>query len=373
MMQRAAELERSGTKVIHLEVGQADFDTPDFVKRAAIDALSRGETSYSHNRGTAPLRVAISRRVRERFGVSVEPDSEVLVTHGATEGLTIAMGATLNPGDEILVPALSWANYLSTPPMFGALPVAYPLRADEGFNVDVDGLARLVTSRTKAILLNSPHNPTGGRIDGRTLAAICRLCGEHNLFLIADEVYSEITYDSEAHVSVLSELEVRDRTILVDAFSKTYSMTGWRLGFVVASPPVTLAMAGIRQNTTGTLCTFNQQAGVAALEGDHQVVVSMVEQFGQRRALVVDRLQQLPGVSFFSPKGAFYVFPNIASYGLSSEDFASRLLDEFGVAVVPGTVFGPSGEGYVRLSFAASLEDVTTGMGRLEAFLKSLT
>ncbi len=370
MLARGKALEAQGRSIIHLGIGEPDFDTPAFIRRAAADALEAGYTHYGPAPGLPEFRKTIAATWRARRGLTCEA-ANVVVTPGAKPILFFAMIALLEPGDEVIIPSPAFPNYNSIAEFMGARVVTVPLLPAKNFDVDLDALRARITSRTRILILNSPHNPTGGVIAPETLAAIAELARQHDFTVISDEIYAGMVYEGDSP-SIATLPGMAERTVVVDGFSKTYAMTGWRLGFGIMPEPLAKHMAALMNNSNSCTATFVQKAGEAALTGPQDEVVSMVDEFRARRDLVVEWLNAIPGVCCGRPPGAFYAFPNIAVPGMTSAQLADRLLDEAGVVTLPGTAFGDGGEGYLRLSYANSQEQLREGIRRIGAFLDTL-
>src|SRR5438552_10598991 len=364
VLARARALEAKGRDIVHLEIGEPDFDTPPAIVAAGVAALERGETHYTQSAGVIELREAIALYLKERRGVRADP-GQVIVTPGAKPIMFYALLALLEDGDEAIYPDPGFPIYSSMIDFAGARGVPLPLRERNGFDVDLDELRSLITPRTKVLILNSPHNPTGGVLSPATIAEIARLARERDLWVLADEIYGEILYEGE-HRSIVCEEGMAERTILLDGFSKTYAMTGWRLGFGVFPAPLVGPVTKLVTNSVSCTATFVQRAGVAALSQRPPEVDAMVKAFRERRDRIVAGLNEIAGIACTVPHGAFYVFPNIT--GLSAGDSArtaDRFLYEAGVAVLAGTAFGMHGEGYLRLSYANSLPNIELALERI--------
>ena len=368
----ANRMEQNGADIIHLEIGRPDFDTPRHIKEAAKAALDRGDVHYTANTGTAALRRAIARKLGADNHLEYDPETEIIATVGVSEAVFLAMSAFLNPGDEILVPSLGWVNYFSVPFLFDAKITTYPVREETGFQVRAADIESAITPRTKMIILVSPGNPTGGVISAKDLAEIAAVVQRHNVLVLSDEIYEKIIYDDAKHVSIASLPGMRERTIVVNGLSKSYSMTGWRLGYTAAPRELASPMMRVHQYVTTSAVSFAQAGGVAALEGSQDCVTEMVAEFKRRRDLLVPALNAIPGVKCEMPCGAFYVFPNVSAFGKSSEELTWYLLKEAGIAVVPGSVFGDAGEGYLRLSYANSYEKIKQATKRMKEALDKL-
>ncbi len=371
VLARAKALERAGREIIHLEIGEPDFDTPRHIRDAAKRALDEGATHYGPAAGLPELREAIAKHVSATRGVPVSPD-EVVVTPGGKPIMFFTIMALVNAGDEVIHPNPGFPIYESVINFVGGVPVPIPLREETGFGFDLAEFERRLSPRTRLIIVNSPQNPTGGVLDRGQLERVAAAAAERGIPILTDEIYREFLYDGE-FVSLFGLPGVREHAVLLDGFSKTYAMTGWRLGYGVM--PVALAEHVTRLMVNSASCTasFVQLAGLAALEGDRTPVAQMVAEFRRRRELVVEGLNRLPGVSCILPRGAFYAFPNVRGTGRSSAEVAERLLSEAGVAVLPGTAFGAHGEGYLRLSYANSEKNLRTALDRMRPVFQAFT
>ena len=357
--------------VVSLGVGEPDFDTPWHISRAAITSIEDGGTHYTSNLGTVELREAIARYLKRRFGASFDPGREILATVGVSEAIDLAVRALCSPGDEVIYHEPCFVSYSPTIRLAHAVPVAAETRAEDGFRLEPAALEAKVTPRTKAVLLNFPCNPTGATLSRGDMLEILRIAERHDLVVLADEVYSELNYDAPADeplASFASFPEFRDRVVLLNGFSKSWAMTGYRLGYACGPEDVVGAMMKIHQYGIMSAPTPSQAAGVEAMDHGDPDVVRMREEYRRRRDFLVPALNEM-GLGTMMPKGAFYAFADIRSSGLSDEDFALRLLEEHAVAVVPGSAFGPSGAGYVRLSYATSMEKLRIAVERMAKFL----
>jgi aspartate/methionine/tyrosine aminotransferase len=370
VLARAKALEAQGREIIHLEIGEPDFDTPAHIKAAAVRALEEGWTHYTPAAGIPALREAIADYIRRTRGIPVGPE-HVVVVPGGKPIMFFAILALVEEGDEVIYPNPGFPIYESMIRFVGARPVPLRLRMENEFRVDVEELARLITPRTRMLILNSPANPTGGVLTREDLAAIAELCLKHDLVVLSDEIYSRILYEGE-HISIASFPGMLERTIILDGFSKTYAMTGWRLGYGVMPEPLAEAVTRLMINSNSCTAAFTQIAGIAALTGPQDEVDRMVAAFRERREVMVEGLNRLPGFRCLKPKGAFYAFPNIEGTGMSSRELAHYLLEEAGVAVLSGTAFGEYGEGFLRLSFANSIENIQKALERIEKALQRL-
>ncbi len=378
-----AELPKSGIRrffdivaqrkdVISLGVGEPDFDTPWHISRAAVTCLEDGGTHYTSNLGTPKLRQSIAGYVRRRFGARYDWKREILATVGVSEGIDLALRAILEPGDEVLYHEPCFVSYAPTVRLAHGVPLAVETRAEDAFRLTVDALERKVTSKTKALLLNFPCNPTGATLTPADVRAISRFVRRHDLLLLADEVYGELVYGAGAKpLSFASVPEIRDRLVLLNGFSKSWAMTGYRLGYACGPKEIIDMMMKIHQYGIMSAPTLAQAAGVEAMEHGDADVSRMRNEYRRRRDFLVPALNAM-GLKTVMPKGAFYVFPDIRSTGLDSETFCLRLLEEQNVACVPGSAFGACGEGFVRLSYATSMAQIKTAVERISAFIRSL-
>lgn len=363
----ADRLEREGRSVIHLELGEPDFNTPAHIVDACKKALDNQEVHYGPITGTLELRRALSRHCT-RYGLEYAPE-EILVSTGVVHGVFLSMLAYLDPGDEILVPDPGYLIYFADPHIAQAKPVSYPLREENHFQLDAATLEALVTPRTKAILICSPANPCGSVLNRDSLAAVADLAIRHNLLVLSDEIYSDMTYDGPMPPSIASLPGMRERTIVLNGFSKYYAMTGWRLGYMLC--PVDLLDPIMRLSFYSIACptTFIQSAGIAALEGGEGPSKDMLAEYRRRRDFMVEAVNAMPGCRCRRPEGAFYIFANIEGTGLDADTFCTRLLEETGVTVTPGPVFGDEGKGFIRISYANSLENLQEAARRMHRWL----
>jgi aspartate aminotransferase len=367
VLARAREIEREGREVIHLEIGEPDFDTPEHICRAAATAMRAGQTHYCPAAGLPELREAAARYLSESRGVAVRPEN-VLVGTGAKPFLFFTILAVCDPGDEVVYPDPGFPIYESAIAWSGARPVPLPLHEERDFAFDPDELAARLGPRTKLVILNSPHNPTGGVIGREEMAEAARLIGTSEAWVLSDEVYSQMLYEGEL-VSIAAEEGMLERTVLLDSLSKTFAMTGWRCGFAAVPDPLVEPLVRFFVNSTSCVPPFVQLAGVAALEGPRDAVEAMVAEFRARRSLIVEGLNALPGVSCRMPRGAFYAFPNVAGTGFSAEELATRLLEERGLALLAGSSFGRRGRDHLRLSYANSRPNLARALELLGDFL----
>src|SRR5213594_431683 len=363
VLARARQLERSGREIVHLEIGEPDFDTPVHIKDAAKQALDAGATHYGPSAGLPELREAIAKHVAETRGVPVSPE-EVVVTPGAKPIMFFTIMAMIGEGDEVIHPNPGFPIYESVINFVGGVPVPIPLREESGFGFDLDLFERRVSSKTKLIVINSPENPTGGVLDRAQLERIAAIASARGIPVLTDEIYRQFLYEGE-FASITNLPGMQGGTILLDGFSKSYAMTGWRLGYGVMPPPLAEHVARLMVNSNSCTASFVQLAGIAALQGDQTPVARMVAEFKRRRDLLVDGLNQLPCVNCRSPRGAFYVFPNVKALRRPSAEVAEALLKEAGVAALGGTAFGQYGEGYLRLSYANSEANLRKALERM--------
>ena len=364
VLAKARALEAKGRDIVHMEIGEPDFDTPPAIVAAGVAALERGETHYTQSAGVVELREAIAQYLKERRGVRADP-GQIIVTPGAKPIMFYALLALLDEGDEAIYPDPGFPIYSSMIDFTGARGVPLPLREKNGFQPDLDELRRLVNPRTKVLVLNSPNNPTGGVLSRDAIHDIAAIAREQDLWVLADEIYGELVYDGE-HRSIAVEEGMAERTILLDGFSKTFAMTGWRLGYGVFPRPLVEPITKLVTNSVSCTATFVQRAGAAALSSRPPEVDRMIAEFRRRRDAVVKGLSAVPGITCPAPQGAFYVFPNVRGLGLrSSAEVADRLLNEAGVATLAGTCFGAAGEGYLRLSYANSLANLDKAVSRI--------
>jgi aspartate aminotransferase len=367
VLNRARALEKQGKEIIHLEIGEPDFDTPANVVEAGIDALRKGWTHYGPAAGLPELRQAIADYVSRTRKVPVASD-EVVVVPGGKPIIFFTILALIESGDEVIYPNPGFPIYESMVNYSVGKGVPIPLREERDFSVDVKELASLITDHTRLIILNSPHNPTGGILTRKDILDIAEEIGDRNILILSDEIYSRLIYDGE-HFSIMSVPGFKDRTILLDGFSKTYAMTGWRMGYGVMRPDLASQIAKLATNATSCTASFTQIAGIEALRGDQSSVDKMSNEFRRRRDAFVAGLNKIKGFSCRMPKGAFYAFPNITRTGWSSKKLADALLDEAGVAALAGTAFGAHGEGYLRFSVANSLENLNKALARIEEWV----
>jgi aspartate aminotransferase len=368
---RARALEAAGREVIHLEIGEPDFPTAPHIVEAAVDALRQGWTHYGPSPGLPDLRQAVAEDAGRRRGIAVDP-SEVVITPGAKPIMFFAILALVDRDDEVVYPNPGFPIYESMISFVGGRAVPYGFREEHDFDVDVGEIIDKISDRTRLVILNSPHNPTGGVIPRESVAELARALADRDLFILSDEIYSRLIYEGE-HASITQFAGLKEKTIILDGFSKTYAMTGWRLGFGIMRPDLAQRVAQLQTNATSCTASFTQVAAITALRGDQACVDSMREEFRRRRSVIVEGMSRIPGFRCRQPQGAFYVFPNIAGTGLKSKPLADAILNEAGVAALSGTAFGAWGEGYLRFSFANSVENIRKALDWIGKWVKNNT
>lgn len=367
--EKTLEMERAGKKIYHFEVGRPDFDTPKVIKDATIKSIEDGNVFYTSNYGVMPLREAVAEKLRKENNLDYTAN-EVLITAGATESIYDSYSLILEEGDEILLPNPCWPNYINAAYIMGAVPVRYSLAEENDFQIDFDELEGLVTEKTKAIVIINPSNPIGSMFTLETLEKLADFAKKKDILVISDEIYEKIIYGNKEHVSIASLDGMKERTITINGFSKTYSMTGFRLAYIAAPEEFIRVLNIIHQHNTSCATSFVQHGGITALKEGNEGAEEMVKEYKRRRDYIVDKVNSIEGLSLNAPDGAFYAFINIKALGVSSEEFCNYLLDEECVAIVPGTVFGSAGEGFVRFSYASSYEDIVEGLNRMEKACK---
>jgi aminotransferase len=356
--------------VVGLTVGQPDFVTPWHIREAAIESLETGKTYYTSNAGTLELRQEISRYLSRRFDLSYDPLHEVVVTVGGSEAIDITMRTLLAPGDEVIIPTPCFVCYEPLARMAGAVPVIVETRNEDKFKLTPEALEAAITDKTKMLVLAYPNNPTGAIMDENDLEKIAQILRDRQIIVLSDEIYAELTYGRK-HVSIASLPGMRERTVIASGFSKAYAMTGWRLGYICAPAPLAEQLLKIHQYAIMCAPTTSQLAAIDALRNGDPDVAEMTEEYDRRRRYILSGLRGM-GIDVFEPEGAFYIFPEIGKFGLSSEEFCSRLLNEQRVAIVPGTAFGGVGEGFARISYAYSTKHITQALERMEAFIRTI-
>ena len=367
VLARARQLEAQGRHIIHLEIGEPDFDTPNHIKEAGIASIRANRTHYTPAQGIVELRDAIAAHVTKTRGVHATRDN-IVVSPGGKQSIAMVLLALLDPGDEVVIPDPSYPAYRSITTYVGAVPVSVRLAEQRGFRLDIAELEAAITPKTKVLVLNSPHNPTGGVLTADDMKAIAAIVGRRDIVVISDEIYNRHCYDCE-FASYYGLCGMPERTILVDGFSKAWAMTGWRLGFCVMPRYIADAVTALMLNTVSCTATFVQDAGIAALTGPDESVKQMCSEFLRRRNLLVEGLRRIPGVTCQMPGGAFYVFPNFSAIEPDDVKLASYVLEEGGVAVLGGSTFGPAGKGFIRISYANSEANLREGLARLSTVL----
>ena len=366
IVEEANRREKQGEKIIHLEIGRPDFDTPFHIKKAAMNAISEGKVHYTSNYGIPELREAIAAKFKQDNGLVYDPLDEIIVTVGATEGIFLSMMALLDPGDEVIIPNPSFPCYAQCANMIEAIPVFVPLKQENDFEPIINDFKAKITSKTKMIVINTPHNPTGAIYSEKVLKELAQLAINNDLFVLSDEIYEKNIYDSYKHFSIASLPGMHERTITLNGFSKSHCMTGWRLGYLASSRELIAGLIRIHQYVTVCATSFAQYGAVAALKGSQECVETMGKEFSRRRVMMVERLLEMPGISVFKPKGAFYIFINVEKLGTSSQDLSTYLLDEACIAVVPW------GDKHIRISYANSYENLEKAMDNMAGALGKL-
>lgn len=356
---------------ISLGVGEPDFKTPWAVREAGIESLELGHTRYTSNAGLKELRIEISRYLERRFGLRYDPMSQVLITVGGSEAIDMCIRTLVQPGDEVIIPEPCFVCYEPITTLSGGVPVPVPCHAEDAFRLRADALAAAITPRTKLLIMPFPNNPTGAVMEKEDLEAIAQVLRGTNIMVLSDEIYAELTYGLQPHVSIASLPGMAERTVVVNGFSKTYAMTGWRLGYACGPAPILQVMTKIHQSAIMSAPTTSQYAAITALRDCDLEIDRMRDEYNMRRRLVVRSFNEM-GLHCFEPRGAFYAFPCIQSTGMTSEEFCTRLLEKKHVAIIPGGAFGASGEGYARVSYAYSVEHLTEALKRIREFLQQL-
>ncbi|WMJ77737.1 MULTISPECIES: pyridoxal phosphate-dependent aminotransferase [unclassified Sedimentibacter] len=371
VLNRVQKLKKQGKNIIDFSIGRPNFDTPEHIKEAAKKALDEGKVHYTATPGSMEFREAVCSRLYEDFKIEAQPE-QVIETIGATEAIVAALQGILNPGDEVLVPTPSYVYYDGWIHLTGAKSVHVPLTISDNFSLSADKLEEYITEKTKCIILNTPNNPTGIIIDSENIKKIADIAIKYNLIVISDDIYNGITYDNISYDPIANLPNMLERTIIIGSFSKTYAMDGWRVGYLVVPKTLISGILKIHQHTISCPNTFVEAGSIAALTGSQNCVKEMVKEFERRRNLIMKNLDEM-NIEYVKPKGAFYIFPSIKKYGLSSSEAAMYLLEKAGVAVVPGSAFGDTGEGYIRISFATSYEDIELGMKKIKEALDGLS
>lgn len=370
-IRRFFDLAAEMPECISLGVGEPDFKTPWAVREAGIESLELGHTRYTSNAGLKELRIEISRYLERRFGLQYDPMSQVLITVGGSEAIDMCIRTLVQPGDEVIIPEPCFVCYEPITTLSGGVPVPVPCRAEDAFRLRADALAAAITPRTKLLIMPFPNNPTGAVMEKEDLEAIAQVLRGTNIMVLSDEIYAELTYGLQPHVSIASLPGMAERTVVVNGFSKTYAMTGWRLGYACGPAPILQVMTKIHQSAIMSAPTTSQYAAITALRDCDLEIDRMRDEYNMRRRLVVRSFNEM-GLHCFEPRGAFYAFPCIQSTGMTSEEFCTRLLEKKHVAIIPGGAFGASGEGYARVSYAYSVEHLTEALKRIREFLQQL-
>lgn len=371
VLEKANKLEAEGRKIVHFEVGQPDFDTPTNIKEAAKKALDQGVTAYSSNYGDIRLRRAIAEKLERMNHLKVDPTKEIMVTCGGEEAVAAALFALLEKGDEVLIADPSYIPYSSLTKIAEAEPVYVPLDEKNGYCFDLEKLEAAITNKTKLLILCTPGNPTGTMMDEESLRKLAEICCRHDILVLADEAYEQVLYDGNKHISIASLPDMWERTITVQSFSKTYSMCGWRIGYLVAPAELMRIVVRAHQTVAMNACSFGQLGALEALTGPQDSLYAMLAEFDRRRLLLYNGLKEL-GIPCSRPQAAFYLFPDIGEFGMDSFTFAELLLDKYGVATVPGVEFGKNGENHLRISYATSFEDCQMGLHRIAQCVSDL-
>ena len=372
VLAKARKLEAEGKHIVHLEIGEPDFATPDNIVEAGISAMQNGYTHYTPAGGIAEVRQAVAEFVSRMLKCGDVDGSEVVLVPGSKNVLLFTLLACIEPGDEVIMPDPGYPAYHSQVNFIGGIPRMVTLREETGFRMDLDELQSLVSPKTRMIIINTPQNPTGGILTEEDVKTVCDIAIKHDLMVVSDEIYSQLVYGFH-HVSPLSQPGMRERTVLMDGLSKSYAMTGWRLGYAVAPRELAIKLEQLMINSSSCAAGFTQMAAIEALatEESEHAVHRMVKVFEHRRNLVVDGLNAMPGVRCQKPQGSFYAFPNIEGTGFDERELSSRLLSEAGVAVLPGTAFGAAGKGYIRLAYTQSEDELAKGLDRIRKFLEA--
>jgi aspartate aminotransferase len=367
----AKEMEKKGINIIHFEIGEPDFDTPDHIKNEAVKALKEGFTHYTPAPGIQELRESIAKHLEEKFGSDINPNDEVIVMPGAKPGLFTGILATINPGDEVIMQNPAFPIYESVVKLVNGKPIPIPLREENDFRLNPEDVRREISDKTKMLILNSPHNPCGSSLLKKEVKELAEIAKENDLWIMSDEIYSDIIYDKE-HNSMLSELGMKDRLIFIHGFSKSYAMTGWRLGYAVGNPEIISRMTKLQINIHSCASAFIQKAAIKALEGPQDCITEMVGEYKKRRDAIVKGLNGIKGFDCKIPTGAFYVFPNIKKLGMKSKDLMQYLLNEAHISALHGDAFGIYGSGYMRFSYATSLENIIEGVERVKEAVEEI-
>ena len=360
--------EAKGERIIHFELGEPDFATPSNIIETTYNCLRQGLTHYESSRGVPELLEAIAKH-EEAFGIHVDPNKNIIVVPGSKFAIYSLLRATIDPGDEVVIVSPAWSSLADIVRIVGGVPVL--VRMDESWHLDEEGLKNVVNGRTQLLMINSPNNPTGGVFDSQDLGIIRDLAVDNDFLVVSDEIYKMMVYDGARHTSIATLPDMAERTIIVDGFSKTYAMTGWRLGYAIGNEEIIDNMVKIQMNTTTCAVTFIQYAAVEALNGPQDSVQRMLEEYARRRKTALKLIREIPGMRCAEPRGAFYLFPDVSGYDKPDTEITKGLL-EHGVSLTPGTPFGPGGAGHVRVSYATAMDDITEGMKRMREYFESL-
>ncbi len=358
--------------VVALTIGEPDFITPWHIREAGIESLEKGKTYYTANSGLFEMREEISKYLSRRFDITYDPKTEIIVTVGGSEAIDIAMRAIINPGDEVIIPTPSFVCYEPLAQMAGATVIPVVTEEKDNFKLTPEKLLSAITDKTKLLVMPFPNNPTGAIMERDDLAKIAEILRTRDIMVLSDEIYAEMTYGEKKHCSIASLPDMRERTVVINGFSKAYAMTGWRMGYAAAPEPISKQMLKLHQFEIMSAPTMSQFAAIEALKHGDEDIEMMVSEYNRRRRVLVDGLRKI-GLQCFEPQGAFYVFPNISEFGLSSEQFCEKLLHEDKVAIVPGNAFGDCGEGFARISYAYSLQHITEALSRISSFVKKIS
>lgn len=371
VLEKANKLESEGKSIIHFEVGQPDFDTPENIKEATKKALDQGITSYSSNFGYPGLRKAIGEKLKKQNGINADPNTEIMVTAGGEEAVAAIIAALLEQGDQVLLADPGYIPYSSLVKINGAVPVMIPLVEEKNYNFNLDVLEAAITEKTKMLILSTPGNPTGTMMDEKSLLRLAEICTKHDLLVLSDEAYEQVVYDGNRHISFAALPGMFERTVTVQSFSKTYSMCGYRIGYLAAPQYLIKIIVRAHQNIIMSACSFGQMGALEALTGPQDPLHQMLAEFDRRRLMMYNGLREL-GIPCNRPQAAFYLFPDISEFDMDSFAFAEYLLDNYGVATVPGVEFGENGENHLRISYANSYEKCTEGMERIKLCVQEL-
>jgi len=364
--EKVKEIKKRGNDIIDLSIGEPNFETPVYIKEAAINALKNNKTHYTQSSGIPELRLAIADKLRRENGLDFNPDNEIIVIPGAKQAIFYALAAILNPGEEVLIPEPYWLSYPDMVRLIGARPIGIPSREENSFKPEVQDLEKLVSPKTKILIVNNPNNPTGLVWEKEDLQLIASLAEKYNFLIISDEIYEKIVFDGKKFTSLGNLTEAKERTITVNGFSKAYAMTGWRIAYVAGPAKIISQISRVHQHVATCASSLSQYAALSALSGPQDEVASMVKEYQERRDILLEGFKKFKKIHFVRPAGTFYAFLNVKKLGKTSLEIARLFLEELGIATVPGSAYGASGEGYLRLSFAVSKHDIIKAVQRLE-------